>query len=84
MLFGARYDRRFASAPLWILAGTTVGLACGLLIFFEGEPRFDIVEGPLAPVVALAWTGATGALAGWRLHRKLYRSGRFDAAPVGG
>ncbi|WP_077147799.1 hypothetical protein [Sphingopyxis sp. KK2] len=80
LLLGARYDRRFASQSLWIIVGTAVGLACGLLIFFDGEPRFDIVEGPLAPVATLAWTGATGAFAGWRQHGKLNRSGRFGDA----
>jgi len=84
LLLGARDDYRFADAPLWIAVGIALGLGFGLLIFFEGEPRFDIVEGPLAPAAALIWTGATGAFAGWRLNRNLHRSGRFDAAHADG
>ncbi|QNO29088.1 hypothetical protein EEB18_009215 [Sphingopyxis sp. OPL5] len=79
LLLGAAQDRRFAATSLWIATGAAVGIGYGWLFFVEGLPRFDIVEGPLAPVAALAWAGASGGFAGRRLRRKLGRAGRFGA-----
>lgn len=82
--FAATRDRRFAALPLWIAVGMAVGLVLGSMVFIGGVPHFDIVEGPLAPAAALGWTGASGAFAGWRLHRKLDRMGRFEAPAAAG
>ncbi|WP_156878279.1 hypothetical protein [Sphingopyxis sp. QXT-31] len=77
LLVGAKRDRRLAGPRLWSVIGLAIGLCYGWLFFVSGLPRFDIVEGPLAPTAALVWTGASGAFAGWRLHRKLGRAGCF-------
>jgi len=83
LLVGAKRDHRLAEPMLWLAIGLAIGLSYGWLFFVGGLPRFDIVEGPLAPTAALVWTGASGAFAGWRLHRKLDRGGCF-AAPAAG
>lgn len=77
LMIGAKHGRLFTGPTIWIATGLAIGVGYGWLFFAGGLPRFDIVEGPLAPTAALVWTGASGAFAGWRLHRKLDRAGCF-------